>query len=219
MPDLVRNSDQGKQGPDWWGSKVDKMLQDPVKGVLGPLVPEDASAVAVVAVTFRPSAGFGPDGWEGLTEVVAVSANQSLALGDVLASLPGLPAPVVADYDRAYAAMIGGDHAGAAGLFAATTLSNGPVAPSLYGLALALLELGSNEKAEELAGFVSELPGYGDPRAAALAGYAAFQNRHTKAARVYLAKAARIARLQPEFRSVQRFAQRVLLMQQFALGD
>ncbi len=98
--DLVKDNDQVRHEPYLRGSKVDKMLQDPVKGVLVPLVPEDASSIAAVAVTFMSSAGFGSDGWDGLAGVVAVSAGQALALGDILASLPALPAPVVADYGR-----------------------------------------------------------------------------------------------------------------------
>lgn len=195
------------------------MLQDPVKGVLVPLTPEDAQALADLGLRFDPAARIADGAWVGLDDVVARADQAELAIGPILAGLQPLPALSPASYESAYSAMISGDHAAAAAGFAAVAVGAGPAAPALYGLALALEELGSHEAAEALAGFVSDLPGYGDPRAAALAGYAAFQRRQSKAARVYLAKAARIARLQPEFRGVQRFAQRVLLMQQFALGD
>lgn len=195
------------------------MLQDPVKGILVPLSPEEARATSKIEVGFDPSARFVQGGWLDVSACVARSCGTDLPLGEILAAIPALDDPSAASYDCAYAAMIGGNYAAAASGFATLALAQGPVAASLYGLALALEELGRHEEAESLAGFVSELPGYEDPRAAALAGYAAFQRRQSKAARIYLAKAARIARLQPEFRGVQRFAQRVLLMQQFALGD
>lgn len=195
------------------------MLHDPAKGVLIPLSPEEAQRLSAVKVSLTPAAVFGASGWVGLADVVARSDEAELPLGVLLQGLSDLPDRDRAHYGDAYAAMIGGHHTAAAAGFAAVALSGGPVAPALYGLALALEELGAHEQAEGLAAFVSDLPGYGDPRAAALAGYAAFQRRQSKAARIHLAKAARIARLQPEFRGVQRFAQRVLLMQQFALGD
>jgi hypothetical protein len=201
------------------GAEVEDMLQDPLKGVLVPLAPEDARAVSAVQVTLEPAARFANGSWSGLTDLVARSGDAALPLGAVLAALPALPDPSATSYDRAYSDMIAGHHAGAGAAFAVVALTHGPVAPSLYGLALALEKLGALDEAETLAGFVSDLPGYTDPRAAALAGYAAFQLRQPKAARVFLAKAARLARVAPEFRGVQRFAQRVLLMQQFALGD
>lgn len=195
------------------------MLQDPVKAVLVPLAPEEARALATVPITLEGAVGFGEGAWVGLDRLAACSGEQRLPLGDSLGQLPGMPARPEASYEEAYAAMIGGDHLMAGEAFAVVVLTGGPLAPSLYGLALTLERLEAYEQAEELAGFVSDLPGYDDPRAAALAGYAAFQRRQAKAARVHLAKAARIARTKPEFRGVQRFAQRVLLMQQFALGD
>mgnify|MGYP001765121677 CR=1 FL=1 len=195
------------------------MLQDPMKGVLVPLSPEEASAVSAADVTFCPMPKCVDGKWQGCADTVANSKSLKMPLGGVFGLIGDVPASDKASYDLAYAAMIGGDAATAGAGFAAVALSGGPVAPALYGLALALEKLGAFEEAEALAAFVADLPGFGDPRAAALAGYAAFQRRQPKAARVHLAKAARIARLQPEFRGVQRFAQRVLLMQQFALGD
>jgi hypothetical protein len=195
------------------------MLQDPVKGVLVPLAPEELAAVAAVPVTFFPCAGWSDGQWYGLQDVALASGTQSLPLASALALLPPLPVPGVTRYEMCFSAMIGGDHANAGAGFAALALCQTHPAAALYGVALALEKLGAFEEAEALAAHVSELPGYGDPRATALAGYAAFQRRQSKAARVHLARAARLARLQPEFRNVQRFAQRVLLMQQFALGD
>lgn len=195
------------------------MLQDPVKGVLVPLSPDEARALSGVGLRVSPPPVVGKDGWTGLAEAELQSDKGTLALGPLLDGLPNPPDSSGPTYDKAYSALIGGNHAAAASAFAAVALGGGPAAPAAYGLALAMEELGLHEAAEALAGFVSDLPGYDDPRAAALAGYAAFQRRQTKAARVYLAKAARIARMKPEFRAVQRFAQRVLLMQQFALGD
>ena len=193
------------------------MLQDPVKAVLVPLAPEEARALATVPITLEGAVGFGEGAWVGLDRLAACSGEQRLPLGDSLGQL--MPTRGEASYEEAYAAMIGGDHLMAGEAFLIVALTGGPLAPSLYGLALTLERLEAYEQAEQLAGFVSDLPGYDDPRAAALAGYAAFQRRQAKAARVHLAKAARIARTKPEFRGVQRFAQRVLLMQQFALGD
>lgn len=195
------------------------MLQDPTKGVLVPLSPEEARGGPASDLGFVPQPRHTGAGWSGLADVTARSGEAELPLAVILATIPALPDPSEVSYDRAYAAMIGGDHATAASRFAAAAFLGEAAAPALYGLALAMEELGQHEMAEALAAFVSDLPGYLDPRAAALAGYAAFQRRQSKAARVHLAKAARLARLQPEFRSVQRFAQRVLLMQQFALGD
>lgn len=195
------------------------MLQDPAKGVLVPLTPEEARTVSCVIVEISPMPGHSDGSWIGLPDAVARCGEAFVPLAEALAAIPSLPDPSEASYDRAYSAMIGGDHSTAAAMFAAVVFSTGPVVPALYGLALALENLGHHDLAEALAGFLSDLPGYLDPRAAALAGYAAFQRRQSKAARVHLAKAARLARFQPEFRGVQRFAQRVLLMQQFALGD
>jgi hypothetical protein len=195
------------------------MLQDPIKGVLVPLAPEELATVAAVPVTFTPGARYSNGAWHGLADVTLVTEDKELPLGPALAFLPTLPAPEQARHDTCFSAMIGGDPTGAGAGFASLALTGIYPAPALYGVALALEKLGAFDEAEALAAFVSELPGYNDPRAAALAGYAAFQRRQPKAARLHLARAARLARLQPEFRSVQRFAQRVLLMQQFALGD
>lgn len=195
------------------------MLQDPVKSVLVPLAPDEARQLSSAAVEFLPVVQIGAAGWGGLPDITARCGAAELSLGDVLASLDQPPTATKNAYECAFAAMVGGDRAAAAAGFATSALTGGPAAASLYGLALALLELGQHEPAERIAAFVSELPDYADPRAAALAGYAAFLRRQPKAARVHLAKAARLARLQPDFRAIQRFAQRVLLMQQFALGD
>lgn len=196
------------------------MLQDPVKGVLIPLTPEEAVAVATqVVIVFEPALKDMDCPPGDLSMLEARSAAGSIPMGRAFAALPALLPPAKASYGRAYSTMIAGQHAEAGAEFAAAALGDGPVAASLYGMALSLEKLGAYEEAESLAAFVAELPGYDDPRAAALAGYAAFQRRQARAARVHLAKAARIARIKPEFRSVQRFAQRVLLMQQFALGD
>lgn len=195
------------------------MLQDPVKGILVPLAPEELVTAPTVPVVFDPCASHVGGAWQGLPDVALRHGCERLPLRAALALLAPLPAPDQTRYADCYAAMIGGDHASAGAGFAALALAGIHAAPSLYGVALALEKLGAYEEAEALAAFVAELPGYDDPRAAALAGYAAFQRRQSKAARVHLARAARLARLHPEFRNVQRFAQRVLLMQQFALGD
>jgi hypothetical protein len=195
------------------------MLQDPVKGVLVPLAPEELVTVSDVPVALDPVASHGEAGWNGLADVALVQGSARLDLHAALACLPALPAPGQTRYDDCFSAMIGGEYSRAGAGFAALALSGVHTAPALYGVALALEKLGAYAEAEELATFVSELPGYNDPRAAALAGYTAFQRRQSKTARVHLARAARLARLHPEFRNVQRFAQRVLLMQQFALGD
>ena len=195
------------------------MLQDPIKGVLVPLSPAELASVAAVPISVDPDSRFSAGKWLDLDGVTLVAGASRVAFGPALALLNDLPAPGDLPYDSCFSAMIGGNHVGAGAGFATLVLEGVHAAPSLYGVALTLEKLGAYDEAEALAAFVSELPGYNDPRAAALAGYAAFQRRQTKAARVYLARAARLARLQPEFRSVQRFAQRVLLMQQFALGD
>lgn len=196
------------------------MLQDPVKGVLVPLVPEEAQALARAdQIAFVPDDSYIDDAWKDLSDLKASASIGDVALGRFLHVLPTLPSPEVAAYSHAYSVMVAGQYAEAGAEFAAVALGRGPVAAALFGVALSLEKLGSYEEAESLAAFLADLPGFDDPRAAALAGYAAFQRRQPRAARVHLAKAARIARMKPEFRGVQRFAQRVLLMQQFALGD
>ena len=182
------------------------MLQDPVKGVLVPLAPDEVETVSSVAVVFDPGASYSHGAWSGLGEVALASADRRFPCCAALAALPALPDPTQVAYADCFSRMISGQHAAAGAGFAALALAGVNSASALYGVALALEKLGLLEEAENLAAFVAELPGYNDPRAAALAGYAAYQRRQTKAARAHLARAARLA-------------QRVLLMQQFALGD
>ncbi|WP_163850623.1 hypothetical protein [Pseudooceanicola aestuarii] len=85
---------------------------------------------------------------------------------------------------------------------------------SAYGLLLCLAGLDRHEELLTLARFLEEA-GLTHPGIPALAGHATFRLGNAREGRLALARAARGARGKPEYRPVQQFAQRTLLMQHF----
>lgn len=118
------------------------------------------------------------------------------------------------DFDAACAALAEGDAASAARDFLALAETDDAPAAALYGLAASLCATHHDDGALEIAGFLAACPD-APSRAQLLCGFAAYCLGRKEEARRSLARAARMARGRPEARDELRFAQTILLKQQF----
>ena len=117
-------------------------------------------------------------------------------------------------YAEACRAAERGDAARAARSFLHLVLTEHRTGSALHGLAAVLCRAGRHDEALKLALIVAS-SGHPDPRALILAGYAAYRTGDSNLGRRCLAKASRQARGRPEYAEELRFAQRLLLTQQF----
>lgn len=189
------------------------MIQDPSLDVLRPMTEVEAESFCDLPVRVRAHGATA----HGLpTELmISISGKESM----VATAAEKLDAIELSSYSAALDAFSGGKANQSAAIYLSAALDSGPVAPSLYGLASALVWLDEYAVAGEIARNIAGIPGFTDPRAAALAGYAAFKLGMPKKARANLALASRLARGNREFRPVQRFCQAVLLTQHFGATD
>ncbi len=118
------------------------------------------------------------------------------------------------DFDAACAALAGGDPQVAARGFLAVAETGDATAQALYGLAASLCAARQDDGALAIADFLAACPD-APSRAQLLSGFAAYCLGRKESARRSLARAARMARGRPEARDELRFAQTVLLKQQF----
>ncbi|MGR3483831.1 MAG: hypothetical protein ACU0BF_00660 [Paracoccaceae bacterium] len=132
------------------------------------------------------------------------------AVGEVAAP-PDYPDDL---YDTAVRLAGEGESADAARLFLRLAMAQHRTAGAIYGLAAALCDAGRHDRALELALLLSDAPDAG-PRAWMLAGYAAYRTGDAGLARRLLARGSRAARGRPDYAEELRFAQRLLLSQQF----
>lgn len=190
------------------------MLQDPAKDVLSPLSLAEAEALGAVPVGVSPADADLSGGWHDLS---FEHPNGRIALKDYLPLLAGA-AVAAPDYGTAFSLILDDRPEEAAAQFLALAVSGTLVAASLYGFALAVAGMERFLRAQRMAEFVGEAPGYTDPRAFALAGHCAYSRNAPRCARTNLAKASRLARGAPEHLKVKKYAQRILLVQQFGTG-
>ncbi len=194
------------------------MLQDPINDVLNPLTLNEVDRLDCQGIVVENAVHSADFTWKDCDSVQFSNGKSTLPLRDFLTLLPA-EVPAEASYDLAYGLAMDQDYKGAAAQFLKVALEGHNVAAALYGFASAIAQHGKNARSEKLAQFVAETDGFTDPRAYALAGYCAFSRKAAKPARVHLAKAARLARASQDYRPIQKFAQRVLLIQQFGSGE
>jgi hypothetical protein len=118
------------------------------------------------------------------------------------------------DFGAACTALTEGDAASAARGFLAQAETSDAPAAALYGLAASLSATRQDDGALEIAEFLAACPD-APSRAQLLCGFAAYCLGRKEEARRNLARAARMARGRPEARDELRFAQTILLKQQF----
>ncbi|MCL3883322.1 hypothetical protein [Marivita sp. GX14005] len=194
----------------------------PMQDSLNPLPPTRAAKMVApgFAVEIAPE-GPSLDGaritFPGQTEDLTLLSllRGAIAAGDLASDLQP-PADPDAAYSDALRAARDGQTAAAGTLFLALALSGHHVGGALHGLASALCKAGRHDEALRLSLTLGDA-GFTDPRALILAGFAAQKTGDKALARKCLARAARMARGQPEYVEDLHFAQRLLLMQQ--LGD
>ncbi|MFP7674954.1 hypothetical protein ACG74X_16510 [Marivita sp. S0852] len=153
----------------------------------------------------------------GQTDDMALATllRGAIQAGVLSSDLKAPPDPDTA-YTDAVRAVEAGETAAAGMLFLALAVSGHNVGGALHGLASALCKAGRHDDALRLSLALGEA-GFTDPRALILAGFAAQKTGDKALARRCLARAARMARGQPDYVEDLHFAQRLLLMQQ--LGD
>ena len=148
--------------------------------------------------------------------------GDTLAGGGREVSLTALGLPVATKGDaaasmaRAMVALGAGDAPAAAAAFAGALGDATLRGPAAHGLACTLCLKGAFAEAQQLSALIVASGGE-HPAYAALAGHASAKLGDPAQTRQYLARAARRARGQPQFRDILHFAQRTLLIQQF--GD
>ena len=194
------------------------MLQDPVHDVLNPFTPTEAEMLGQPAVKLTGLSAQGITTWEQAGDVVIDNGKTQIALKEFLPLL-GKVVPETASYEAAYSFSLEEHYAEAVPNFMACVLTGQNPMASVYGAAAAMAKMGRYARAEKLALFVAETEGFDNPKAYALAGYCAMNRKAAKTTRVHLSKASRLARVSTDYRDIQKFAQRLLLIQQFGSGD
>lgn len=193
------------------------MLQDPAKDVLVPFTLAEAEELVLPELRFANGPEAAPKVWQDLSGITLENGVKTLNLDPFLSLLDG-DVPESVSYTDAYSIASSGTPAAAASAFLALAASGEHRGAALFGFALAIAEAEQYAQAELLAEFVATTPGLEDPRAYALAGFCAFCRKSPNATRVHLAKASRLARASMKYRKVQKYAQRILLVQQFSTG-
>lgn len=102
--------------------------------------------------------------------------------------------------------------------FTAAAITQGPIIPSLYALAVQFAYLKRNKEAAAISSFIAELPMQQPPYPAALAGYTYDLLSNVDISKKFLVLAARRSRGSQEFSNVQKLCQKTLLKQAFGDG-
>lgn len=169
------------------------------------LLPDPADLAADAAwPPVRFDAGAGAFRCEAAETTVSLDALRAM-VGDGEAA---------GDFGTACSALAEGDAASAARGFLALAETGETPAQALYGLAASLCATRQDGGALAIADFLAACPD-APSRAQLLSGFAAYCLGRKEEARRNLARAARMARGRPEARDELRFAQTVLLKQQF----
>lgn len=108
-----------------------------------------------------------------------------------------------------------GDVEGAKLRFAALSLEQETNSRALIGLAHAMDRLEEFDKAERLSALIAEAPGFKDPIAYTMAGFCSFMMGDKSKTQRHLSQASRLARASQDFEEIRKYAQRLLLIQNF----